>query len=172
MPTSAAYLLLAILIAPALTKFGLPVIAAHMFIFYYGLLSAITPPVALAAYAGASIAGAEPNETAVEAMRLGFVKIVAPFLFVYAPELLLIGTPVGIALATLAAFAAVLAAGTGLTGWCVRALSTPERTGFFAAASLLTASLILPVGGAQSLTALALGLAFTAFLFARVRISA
>jgi len=82
MPTSAAYLLLALLVAPALVRFGVPLIAAHMVIFDYGLLSAITPPVALAAYAGATIAGAQPNETAIEAMRLGFVKIVAPFLFV------------------------------------------------------------------------------------------
>ncbi|WP_417686833.1 TRAP transporter permease [Roseibium sp.] len=143
MPTSAAYLLLAILIAPALENFGLPIIAAHMFIFYYGLLSAITPPVALAAYAGASIAGASPNETAIEAIRLGFVKVVAPFLFVYAPELLLIGTPVEIALATYAAFAGVFAAGAAMTGWCIRPLSRTELALLWLAAALFTYSLIV-----------------------------
>ncbi len=143
MPTSAAYLLLAILIAPALENFGLPIIAAHMFIFYYGLLSAITPPVALAAYAGASIAGASPNETAIEAIRLGFVKVVAPFLFVYAPELLLIGTPLDIALATYAAFAGVFAAGAAMAGWCIRPLGKADLATFWLAAACFTYSLIV-----------------------------
>ncbi|SLN48192.1 Sialic acid TRAP transporter permease protein SiaT [Aquimixticola soesokkakensis] len=164
MPTSAAYLLLAILIAPALESFGLPVIAAHMFIFYYGLLSAITPPVALAAYAGASIAGAEPNETAVEAMRLGFVKVVAPFLFVYAPQLLLIGTPLTITLATVAAFTGVFAAGTAMTGWFVRHLSWAHRIGLFCAAALTTLALVWPVGSAASLIVEAAGLVLTAVI--------
>lgn len=162
MPTSAAYLLLAILIAPALVDFGLPVIAAHMFIFYYGLLSAITPPVALAAYAGASIAGSSPNETAVESIRLGFVKVVAPFLFVYAPELLLIGTPVNIALATIAAFAGTFAAGTAMTGWFIRPLPMPHILGLWLAAAVLTAALVLPVGSILSTLCLGAGLILTA----------
>ncbi|MCO6381120.1 TRAP transporter fused permease subunit [Oceanicola sp. 502str15] len=169
MPTSAAYLLLAILIAPALEQFGLPVIAAHMFIFYYGLLSAITPPVALAAYAGASIAGAEPNETAMESIRLGFVKVVAPFLFVYAPELLLIGTPVNIALATVAAFAGTFAAGTALTGWMIRPLTAVHRAGFIAVAALETVALVWPVGGAVSLGAEVAGLALLGALVMALR---
>jgi len=169
MPTSAAYLLLAILIAPALTKFGLPVIAAHMFIFYYGLLSAITPPVALAAYAGASIAGSDPNETAIEAIRLGFVKVVAPFLFVYAPELLLIGTPWGIALACAAAFGGVFAVGVAMTGWLVRPLKLPEILWLWAAAALLTVALVLPVGSAFSLGAEVAGLAMIAGLTLTLR---
>ncbi|WP_375261140.1 TRAP transporter permease [Palleronia sp.] len=159
MPTSAAYLLLAVLVAPALEQFGLPIISAHMFIFYYGLLSAITPPVALAAYAGASIAGASPNETAIESIRLGFVKLVAPFLFVYAPELLLIGTPMGIALATVAAFAGTFAAGTALTGWMMVPLRAAHRAGFAVVAILSTVSLVFPVGGGPSLVALAAALA-------------
>ncbi len=146
MPTSAAYLLLAILVAPALEGFGLPVIAAHMFIFYYGLLSAITPPVALAAYAGASIAGSRPNETALEAIRLGFVKVIAPFLFVYAPELLLIGSPLEIAIAAAAAFAAVFALGAAMTGWIGRLLCVAERVALVGAAVLL----IAPLADAQT----------------------
>lgn len=137
MPTSAAYLLLAILVAPALVKFGVPMIAAHMFIFYYGLLSAITPPVALAAYAAASIAGAEPNETAIEAIRLGFVKVIAPFMFVYTPALLLLGSPIEILVAAVSAFIAIFAVGTGLTGWFGQLLGIPARVGLFAAAGLL-----------------------------------
>ena len=118
-----------------------------MFIFYYGLLSAITPPVALAAYAGASIAGADPNATAVESIRLGFVKVVAPFLFVYAPELLLIGTPVTIALATIAAFAGTFAAGTAFTGWCIRPIGLGRDRAALPSRRCSAPSLVLPVGG-------------------------
>ncbi|ADZ71276.1 TRAP transporter permease [Polymorphum gilvum] len=162
MPTSAAYLLLAILIAPALVKFGLPVIAAHMFIFYYGLLSAITPPVALAAYAGASIAGAQPNETAVEAMRLGFVKVVAPFLFVYSPGLLLIGTPLDIVMATIGAVGATFAAGTAMVGWCIRPMSLAGRLAYWAAAVLFTYSLVIDQAAVLSFAAKAAGLVLIA----------
>ncbi|WP_417695084.1 TRAP transporter permease [Roseibium sp.] len=169
MPTSAAYLLLAILIAPALESFGLPVIAAHMFIFYYGLLSAITPPVALAAYAGASIAGSDPNETAVEAMRLGFVKVVAPFLFVYAPELLLIGSPAGITLATYAAFLGVFAAGTAMTGWLGRALTLAERGVFAVIAGLCTLSLVVDQLTVVGLGAQAAATALLLFTIWRLR---
>src|SRR3546814_20934350 len=74
LPTSAAYLLLAVLVAPALARLGLPPIVAHMFIFYFGLVSAITPPVAPAAYAAAGIAGTDANAPAWEAIRPGSVK--------------------------------------------------------------------------------------------------
>ncbi|WP_210200398.1 TRAP transporter permease [Cohaesibacter celericrescens] len=164
MPTSAAYLLLAILVAPALERFGLPILAGHMFIFYYGLLSAITPPVAVAAYAGASIAGSEPNETAFEAIRLGFVSVIAPFMFVYAPELLLIGSPVQIVIATCGAFAAVFALGTAFTGWIGRPLDFVERV----ALVLGAIALIGPFGALQtdllSLGAKAIGLALVTFI--------
>src|SRR5690606_4276023 len=80
LPTSAAYLLLAVLIAPALTQLGLPAISAHMFIFYFGLVSAITPPVALAACAAAAIPGAGANEAAAESVRLGIVTLLLPSL--------------------------------------------------------------------------------------------
>lgn len=164
MPTSASYLLLAILVAPALEGFGLPIIAAHMFIFYYGLLSAITPPVAVAAYAGASIAGSSPNETACEAIRLGFVMVIVPFMFVYAPELLLIGTPAEIIIATSGAFTSVFALGTAFTGWVGRTLSITERSSLVLAGIFL----IAPFGSLQtdlaSLGAKALGLAIVSFI--------
>ncbi|WP_319531844.1 TRAP transporter fused permease subunit [uncultured Cohaesibacter sp.] len=164
MPTSAAYLLLAILVAPALVKFGLPILAGHMFIFYYGLLSAITPPVAIAAYAGASIAGSEPNETAIEAIRLGFVSVVAPFMFVYAPELLLIGSPLEIIIAVIGAFAAVFALGTSFAGWIGRPLSVIERLVLIVAGF----ALIAPFGAVQtdlaSLGAKLVGAALVSFI--------
>ncbi len=137
LPTSAAYLLLAVLVAPALVKMGVPPIAAHMFIFYYGLVSAITPPVALAAYAAAGISGAGTTETGVEAVRLGFVKLLVPFLFVSMPGLLLIGSTPIIAASTVLATAAVTSLSIAFAGWLVRPLSWPERGGFVLAAVFL-----------------------------------
>lgn len=90
-PTTAAYLVLAILVAPALTKMGLVPIAAHLFIFYFGIISAVTPPVALAAYAGAGIAKCSPSKTGVVAFRLSISGFLLPFMFVYNHELLMIG---------------------------------------------------------------------------------
>lgn len=137
LPTSAAYLLLAVLVAPAMTQLGMNVLSAHMFIFYFGLVSAITPPVALAAYAAATISGAKPNETAVEAMRLGFVKLLIPFLFVTMPGILLIGDGtsivVAIALTTLATFSM----GVGFSGWLGNTLSTAQRSLYVVAAVLI-----------------------------------
>lgn len=127
LPTSAAYLLLAVLVAPALTRLGLPAISAHMFIFYYGLVSAITPPVALAAYAAAGISGADVNETAVEAIRLGFVKLLIPFLFVTMPGILMIGTGAQIGLTITLAAIGVAAITVAFAGWLVRPISWGER---------------------------------------------
>ena len=127
LPTSAAYLLLAVLIAPALIQLGLPAISAHMFIFYFGLVSAITPPVALAAYAAASISGADANDTAFDAIRLGFVKLLVPFLFVTMPGILMLGTPVQIVLAIVFATIAVGVLSIAFSGWLVRPMSWIER---------------------------------------------
>ncbi|SDY57694.1 TRAP transporter permease [Citreimonas salinaria] len=136
LPTSAAYLLLAVLVAPALTRLGMEPIVAHMFIFYYGLASAITPPVALAAYAAASISGGDANRTAFEAVRLGFVKLLVPFLFATMPALLMVGTPVEIALATALAVIGTVGLTVAFAGWCGRPTTWPERL-VLAAASLL-----------------------------------
>lgn len=127
LPTSAAYLLLAILVAPALVEFGVPTIAAHMFIFYFGLVSAITPPVALAAYAGAAIAQSDPNRTAIEAIRLGFVKLVVPFLFVYSPGILLLGSTTTIVGDIAFAVIGICGLATAFSGWFSRPLSGIER---------------------------------------------
>ncbi len=105
MTSTAAYILLAILLAPALIKVGLQPMAVHMFIFYWGMLSFITPPVALGAFAAASIAKTSPMRTGVEAMKLGSVIYFIPFFFVLDPSLVLVGpwedTLVAFALAVL-----------------------------------------------------------------------
>ena len=88
-PTTAAYL--ASLVAPTMIQLGIPPLAAHMFIFYFGCISSITPPVALAAYAGAGLAGCDPNKTGYKAFRLAFCSFLMPYLFVYNPVLLMEG---------------------------------------------------------------------------------
>ncbi len=89
LPTTSAYILGAALGVPALAKIGIMPLAAHLFVFYYAIISNITPPVALAAYAAASIAGSPPNRTGFAACRLGILAFIVPFAFCYDPGLLL-----------------------------------------------------------------------------------
>ena len=137
LPTSAAYLLLAVLVAPAMTQLGMEILSAHMFIFYFGLVSAITPPVALAAYAAATISGAQPNETAMESMRLGFVKLLVPFLFVTMPGVLLIGSTDSIVAAITFATLATTSMSIGFSGWLRVNLSWVTRLLYVVAAVLI-----------------------------------
>jgi TRAP transporter 4TM/12TM fusion protein len=111
LPTTAAYVVLAALGAPALTELGVPLLSAHLFIFYFGCISNVTPPVALAAYAGAGIAGSPPFKTAVTAAGIAGAGYLVPFMFVYDPALLLDGSVVEI----------VMALGTGLMGMVILA---------------------------------------------------
>jgi TRAP transporter 4TM/12TM fusion protein len=87
-PTTPTYIILASIVAPALDEFGIALLASHFFIFYYGVLADVTPPVALAAYAGAGIAGSPPMKTGVTAFRLSMGKALVPFMIIYAPSLL------------------------------------------------------------------------------------
>src|SRR3990170_1469007 len=92
LPTVGVYVLLAALVAPALVEVGVLPIAAHMYVMYFGMMSMITPPVAIAAYAAAGLARADPMRTGWEACRVGWSAVVVPFLFVLSPTLLLIGS--------------------------------------------------------------------------------
>ena len=92
LPTLGAYVVLATLGAPALNQLGAPLIGAHLFIFYFAAISAITPPVCLAAYVGAGIAGADPMKVGLHAMRIGMIKYVIPFMFVFRPGMLMEGS--------------------------------------------------------------------------------
>jgi TRAP-type uncharacterized transport system fused permease subunit len=89
-PTTANYIIMVTVAAPALGLLGVEPIVAHFFVFYYGVLADITPPVALAAYAAASMAGADPFKTGNTAFRLGLAKALVPFVFVYAPVMLIV----------------------------------------------------------------------------------
>jgi TRAP transporter 4TM/12TM fusion protein len=137
MPTSAIYLLLATMIAPSLIKLGVNPIAAHMFVLYFGLMSMITPPVAIAAFAAASLSGAKPMETGATAVRLGWIAYVIPFVFVLSPSLLGQGDLANIVMATVTAFAGVWIASCGLIGYLFGPLSAIMRLLFFVSGILL-----------------------------------
>ena len=91
MPTTAAYAVAASVVAPGLIKLGIEPLIAHMFVFYYAVISAITPPVALAAYAGAAISGSDPMKTSITSFIYGMAAFLVPFMFFYSPALLLQG---------------------------------------------------------------------------------
>ena len=121
LPTTAAYVVLAALGAPALVELGVPLLGAHLFIFYFGCISNVTPPVSLAAYAAAGIADSPPLKTAWTAMGLASAGFLVPFMFVYAPPLILSGTAAEIAITTLTAMIGVIA----LAGAVIGYLRTP-----------------------------------------------
>jgi TRAP transporter 4TM/12TM fusion protein len=127
MPTTAVYVLLATLIAPSLIEAGVPKMAAHMFILYFGMLSMITPPVALAAFAAANISKAGVMETAWAACLIGWTKFALPIMFVLSPTLLLIGAPAQIALDTLTALVGVYFVTIGLVGFFTTPIGWPYR---------------------------------------------
>jgi TRAP transporter 4TM/12TM fusion protein len=115
--TSAAYILTVILGGPVLIELGVKPLAAHMFVFYYACLSCITPPVALAAFAGAGIAGSKPFPTGFESMRLALIAYVVPFIFVYHPVLIWQGSWWGILLSFISAGLGCMALGSALLGY-------------------------------------------------------
>ena len=125
------------MIAPSLIKMGVNQIAAHMFVLYFGLMSMITPPVAIAAFAAASLSGAKPMETGMTAVRLGWIAYVIPFVFVLSPSLLGQGALSDIIMATVTAFIGVWVASCGLIGYLFGTLSNLMRFLFFGAGILL-----------------------------------
>ena len=119
-PTTANYIIQATVSAPALISLGVPPIAAHLFVFYFGIVADITPPVALAAFAGSGIAGSNPLRTGFEAFKLGFAAYLVPYIFVLSPVLVLVDvTPLGIIRALLTAIIGMLGIGGASTGFFV-----------------------------------------------------
>lgn len=115
--TTAVYITLAALIIPSLEQMGVRPIAAHLFAFYYGVVSSITPPVALASFAAAAIAGSPPMSTSVESAKVGITKYLVPFIFVYNPTLLFEGPLWVTAFSLLTALAGVWALSAAIEGW-------------------------------------------------------
>ena len=137
LPTLAVYVMLAILVAPALVKVGVPAMAAHLFILYFGIMSLITPPIATAAFVAATIARTDPMAAGWTAMRFGWLSYIVPFLFIYSPALIMRGSPGTIALVVLLSLAGIWFVCAGFTGYAVRVMGTPMRVAFVATGLLL-----------------------------------
>ena len=135
-PTTAAYIIVAVLTAPALIHFGMPVLTAHLFVFYSAVLADITPPVAVAAFAAAGIAKANPMRTAFTAVRVGWMKFLVPYYFVYIPALIIVGyEPLAILQALIVTSLSALALSAVLQKWLVKSLGYWEMIALLAAAA-------------------------------------
>ena len=137
LPTTPAYIMLAALLIPALIKLGVPPMAAHMFAFYYGCLSAITPPECLAVYAAASISRCGVWAAGWQAVKFGAAGFIVPFFFVYYPALLFTGPWLEIGLAAVTGLVGVIALAAALEGYLIRPATWLERGIFLAGALLL-----------------------------------
>jgi TRAP transporter 4TM/12TM fusion protein len=173
-PVTASYIICAVITAPALIKLGTPDFAAHMFIFYYALLSEVSPPTALSCFAAAAITGGDPYKTTLQAWKYTMPAFVVPFLFILDPlgTGLLLNLPKGATWAQVAgvvamAFVAIAALAAGLQGWIVARANAFERT-------LLIAGGIMVVVPYSLFDYIGVGLAFVALAahFVRVRLQA
>jgi len=142
-PSIPCYIITVAVAAPALIELGVPVFSAHMFVFYFGMLANLTPPVALAAFAGAGLAGASPNKTGLAAMKLASAGFIVPFMFVYSPALLLQGTDiVAVVAAVITALIGVVGLGAAMEGWLFKEANLAQRLALLVGALLL----IIPGG--------------------------
>lgn len=137
MPTTAAYAIAAAVVAPGLTKLGIPPLVAHMFIFYYAVLSAITPPVAVASFAAASMAQTDPWRTSWIAVKLGLATFIVPFMFFYSPALLGQGHWLDVAQVSLTAAVGVYFLACSTEGWLYGRLRYWQQAAMFLAAICL-----------------------------------
>ncbi len=142
LPTVGVYVLLATLVAPSLVEVGVKPIAAHLYVMYFGMMSMITPPIAIAAFAAASVAQADAMRTGFAATRFGWTAFIVPVLFVYSPSLLLIGEPAEITVTVCTAVFGVWLVSCASVGYFMRAITPPGRL-LFAAAGLAA---LVPAG--------------------------
>ena len=127
-PTTANYVIMATITAPIVIELGIPLLAAHMFVFYFGIVADITPPVALAAYAGSAIAHSNPFKTGVTATRIAITAFIIPYVFAFNPDMLLVGGSIGQAAAiTISAFIGMLGISTGMEGYMTTHLKIWQR---------------------------------------------
>jgi len=141
LPATPVYLVLAILVAPSLIDFGVPPLAAHLFIFYFGVLGDMTPPLAISPMVAAGIAGADPFKTTLTVMRVGLAGWIIPFWFAYSPGLIMDGSPLAIAQAVIAAAAGLFLVAIMLQRYFKRRLSWIE----FGIALIGATALIIPM---------------------------
>ena len=142
MPTTAAYAVAASVVAPGLVQLGIPQLTAHFFVFYFAVVSAITPPVALASYAAAGISGANPMETSVASFKIGLSAFIVPFMFFYNAALLMDGTWFEVLRAGATATVGVFLLSCGVQGWFMG-----TRVAWFVRAGLVAAALLMIEGG-------------------------
>ncbi|MEM9351103.1 MAG: TRAP transporter fused permease subunit, partial [Pseudomonadota bacterium] len=145
MPTTAAYAVAASVVAPGLVELGIPQLTAHFFVFYFAVVSAITPPVALASYAAAGISGANPMETSVASFKIGIAAFIVPFMFFYNSAILMDGTWFEVIRAGLTATFGVFLLSAGVQGWFMG-----NRPAWFLRAALILAALFMIEGGLLS----------------------
>jgi TRAP-type uncharacterized transport system fused permease subunit len=152
MPTTAAYAIAAAVIAPGVTKMGVPPLVAHMFIFYFAVISAITPPVALASFAAAGMAQSDPWRTSWIAMKMGLATFIVPLMFFFSPVLLMQGTWLEIIHAGVTASIGVWFLAAGTEGWARGQLTVPLR-----AVMVVAALLCMHPGAITDVIGIALG---------------
>lgn len=145
MPTTAAYAVAASVVAPGLVQLGIPLLTAHFFVFYFAVLSAITPPVALASYAAAGISGANPMATSVTSFKFGLAAFIVPFMFFYNSSLLMDGTTLEIIRAAGTAIVGVFLLSSGVQGWFLGGVPA-----WFLRVALIVAALLMIEGGLVS----------------------
>ena len=152
MPTTAAYAVAASVVAPGLQQIGIPPLVAHFFVFYYAVLSAITPPVALAGYAAAAISGTDPLKTAMTSFKFGLAAFIVPFMFFYSPALLMDGTWTEILSVVISASIGIYLLAASIQGWFLKGgVNLVQR------AILLVAAISMIAGGLMT-DAIGLGL--------------
>jgi TRAP transporter 4TM/12TM fusion protein len=156
LPTAVIYILLAIMVAPTLTQFGIVPLAAHLFLFYFGMISMITPPMCLATFAAATIARCNFWRAGWTGTRLGIVAYIIPFFFVFNPGLLLMGKPLDILLTVTTAFIGIVLVAASCAGYLFATMAWPNRAIFFLAGLCLIPS---PLGGPLWLSVNLAGLA-------------
>ena len=127
LPTAVVYIVTATIIAPVLVELGVPILVAHMFVFYFGCISTITPPVALTAFGAAGVAKANANLVGYTAFKYGIAAYIVPFMFVYGPELLLLGNPAHIPLAVVTVVIGAISLACAAQGWLLNNIGPLER---------------------------------------------
>lgn len=163
LPPVACYIILAVIAAPAITQLGVGAMAAHLFIFYYGSLSAITPPVAIAAYTASGIARSNPLQTSITSVRLAAVAFIIPFMFIYGPELILQeGNIFTISIAVITALIGIFSLSVSLEGYLKREVRKITRILLF-----ISALLSMSVGIVTDLIGIAI---FVSVLFYELKI--
>jgi TRAP-type uncharacterized transport system fused permease subunit len=130
MPTPSAYILAAVLVGPALSKLGYPLLESHMFLLYYAILSALTPPIAVAALAAAAIAQEDPFKIAFDAVKLASVGFLVPFVFIWNPAIIGSGSPLEIGLAVIGGVIGTISLAAAIEGYMNGTLSRLMRSLF------------------------------------------